>query len=158
MFRELIRKNRKLENRECIELLEKETRGVLAVNGDGGYPYASPMNHYYCPEDGCVYFHCGKVGHRLDSIKNSDKVSFCVVEKGEKEEGDWALNVRSVIVFGRVEIISDLDAISKIAYALSRKFTSDEEYIRNEIAQFAKATLLLKLTPEHICGKKVKES
>ena len=158
MFRELIRKKQQLEKSECIELLEKETRGVLAVNGDDGYPYATPLNHYYCPEDGCVYFHCGKVGHRLDSLKKSDKVSFCVVEKGEKEEGDWALNVRSVIVFGRVEIISDLDAISKIAYALSRKFTSDEEYIRKEIAQFAKATLLLKLTPEHICGKKVKES
>ena len=158
MFRELIRKKQQLENVKCIELLEKETRGVLAVNGDGGYPYATPLNHYYCPEDGCVYFHCGKVGHRLDSLKKSDKVSFCVVEKGEKEEGDWALNVRSVIVFGRVEIISDLDAISKIAYALSRKFTSDEEYIRKEIAQFAKATLLLKLTPEHICGKRVKES
>lgn len=158
MFRELIRKNRKLENRECIELLEKETRGVLAVNGDGGYPYASPMNHYYCPEDGCVYFHCGKVGHRLDSIKNSDKVSFCVVEKGEKVEGDWALRVRSVIIFGKIEIIDDQDEIARIAYALSRKFTSDEEYIRNEIAKFAKETLLLKLTPEHICGKKVKES
>lgn len=158
MFRELIRKKQQLEKSECIELLEKETRGVLAVNGDDGYPYATPLNHYYCPEDGCVYFHCGKVGHRLDSLKKSDKVSFCVVEKGEKEEGDWALNVRSVIVFGRVEIISDLDAISKIAYALSRKFTSDEEYIRKEIAQFAKATLLLKLTPEHICGKRVKES
>ena len=158
MFRELIRKKQQLENVKCIELLEKETRGVLAVNGDDGYPYATPLNHYYCPEDGCVYFHCGKVGHRLDSLKKSDKVSFCVVEKGEKEEGDWALNVRSVIVFGRVEIISDLDAISKIAYALSRKFTSDEEYIRKEIAQFAKATLLLKLTPEHICGKRVKES
>ena len=158
MFRELIRKKQQLEKSECIELLEKETGGVLAVNGDDGYPYATPLNHYYCPEDGCVYFHCGKVGHRLDSLKKSDKVSFCVVEKGEKEEGDWALNVRSVIVFGRVEIISDLDAISKIAYALSRKFTSDEEYIRKEIAQFAKATLLLKLTPEHICGKRVKES
>ena len=158
MFRELIRKKQQLEKSECIELLEKETRGILAVNGDGGYPYATPLNHYYCPEDGCVYFHCGKVGHRLDSLKKSDKVSFCIVEKGEKEEGDWALNVRSVIVFGRVEIISDLDAISKIAYALSRKFTSDEEYIRKEIAQFAKATLLLKLTPEHICGKRVKES
>ena len=158
MFRELIRKKQQLEKSECIELLEKETRGVLSVNGDDGYTYAPPLNHYYCPDDGCVYFHCGKVGHRLDSLKKSDKVSFCVVEKGEKEEGDWALNVRSVIVFGRVEIISDLDAISKIAYALSRKFTSDEEYIRKEIAQFAKATLRLKLTPEHICGKKVKES
>ncbi|MBQ9768578.1 MAG: pyridoxamine 5'-phosphate oxidase family protein [Clostridia bacterium] len=158
MFRELIRKNKKLEKSECVGLLERETRGVLAVNGDGGYPYASPMNHYYNPEDGCVYFHCGKVGHRLDSIKNSDKVSFCVVEKGEKEEGEWAYSVRSVIIFGRIEIIDDQDEISRIAYALSRKFTSDEEYIRNEIAQFAKATLLLKLTPEHICGKKVKES
>ena len=81
-----------------------------------------------------------------------------LVEKGEKEEGDWAYSVRSVIIFGRIEIIDDQDEISRIAYALSRKFTSDEEYIRNEIAQFAKATLLLKLTPEHICGKKVKES
>ena len=84
MFRELIRKKQQLENVKCIELLEKETRGVLAVNGDGGYPYATPLNHYYCPEDGCVYFHCGKVGHRLDSLKKSDKVSFCVVEKGRK--------------------------------------------------------------------------
>ncbi len=157
MFRELIRKNKKLEKGECIELLERETRGVLAVNGDGGYPYASPMNYYYCPEDGCVYFHCGKVGHRLDSIRRSDKVSFCVCEKGYKNEGEWAYNVRSVILFGKIEIIDDLEEIGRISYALSRKFTSDEEYIQKEIAQFAKATLILKLIPDHISGKRIKE-
>ncbi len=157
MFRELTRKKQQLENSECIEILEKETRGTLAVNGDDGYPYASPMNHYYCPEDGCVYFHCGKVGHRLDSIRRSDKVSFCICEKGEKEEGEWALKVRSVVIFGKIEIIDDIDEVSRISYKLSRKFTSDEEYIRKEIAQFAKATLLLKLIPEQICGKRVKE-
>ena len=41
---------------------------------------------------------------------------------------------------------------------LSRKFTSDEEYIKSEIEKFGKETLLLKLVPENICGKYVTES
>ena len=116
------------------------------------------MNHFYNPEDGCIYFHCGRKGHRLDALKNSDKVSFCVCEQGSKDDGDWAYNVRSVIVFGTVEIIDELEAVRKICRQLCYKFTRDEAYIQGEIDQFAKATLLLKLTPEHICGKAVKEA
>jgi len=158
MFRELTRKNKQIQNDECIELLITETRGILAVNGDDGYPYAMPMNHYYNPEDGCIYFHCGRKGHRIDSLKKSDKVSFCVCEKGYCDEGEWAYNVRSVIVFGKIEIIDEIAEVSHIAKKLSYKFTQDEEYIKNEIERFGKATLLLKLIPEHICGKFVQES
>jgi nitroimidazol reductase NimA-like FMN-containing flavoprotein (pyridoxamine 5'-phosphate oxidase superfamily) len=157
-FRELARKNKKISESECITLLERETRGVLSVNGDNGYPYGMPMNHYYNAADGCLYFHCGKYGHRLNALKNDPKVSFCVTEKGIKADGDWAYTVRSVIVFGKIEIISDQKIIADISRALSLKFTSDEGYIEKEIEQFAKATLILKLTPEHICGKKVTES
>jgi len=158
MFRELVRKSKRISDAECIELLTKETRGILSVNGDDGYPYGMPMNHFYNSEDGCIYFHCGKNGHRLDALKNSDKVSFCVCEQGFKEAEDWAYTVRSVIVFGRMQIVDDLTEVSRIARLLSYKFTQDEDYIQNEIRQYAKATLLLKLIPEHICGKKVKES
>lgn len=158
MFRELIRKNKEISKEECAEVLTKETRGVLSVLGDGGYPYGMPMNHFYNPEDGCIYFHCGKVGHRLDSLRNCDKVSFCVCEEGRRDEGDWAYNVRSVIAFGRIEIIDNMDEIVDISTKLSYKFTKDEDYISNEIKTYAKATLLLKLKPEHICGKLVKES
>jgi len=158
MFRELTRKNKQISQEECVELLTKETRGILSVNGDDGYPYGMPMNHYYNAEDDCIYFHCGRVGYRLDAIKKSDKVSFCVCEQGVREDGDWAYTVRSVIVFGRVAVIEDLDEISRITRELSYKFTQDEEYIEDEIEQYAKATLLLKLTPEHICGKRIKES
>lgn len=158
MFRELARKNKQITNEECIELLTKEKRGILAVNGDNGYPYTSPLNHYYNPDDGCIYFHSGKYGHRLESIARSDKASFCVCEQGYRENGEWAYTVRSVIVFGRIEIVEDMDKIIDISTALSHKFTADEKYIQNEIETYAKATLLLKLTPEHICGKRVKES
>lgn len=157
MFRELTRKNKQISNEECIEILKRETRGILSVNGDDGYPYGTPMNHFYRAEDGCIYFHCGKFGHRLDAIKHSDKVSFCVYEQGYRDDGEWALNVRSVVVFGCIEVIDDINEISAIAVELCRKFTQDEEYIRREIDQHARATLLLKLTPEHMCGKRVKE-
>ena len=158
MFREMIRKNKQLSHEQCVKLLKTEKRGVLSVIGDGGYPYGTPMNHYYNDTDGNIYFHCGKIGHRLDSIKENDKVSFCVYDKGYRDEGDWALNVKSVIVFGRIEIIDDINVITDITTGLSLKFTSDMKYIKNEIEQYAEKTLILKLIPENICGKLVKES
>lgn len=158
MFRELQRKNKQISMEECIELLKKETRGVLSVLGDGDYPYGMPMNHWYNEEEGKIYFHCGKSGHRLDALRKCNKVSFCTYDSGYREEGDWALHVKSVIVFGTMEIIGDMDTIADIARKLSYKFTQDEEYIRTEIEKYAKATLLLQLTPEHVCGKQITES
>ena len=78
MFRELTRKQKELPREACLDVLRTAKRGVLAVNGEGGYPYAAPMNHWYNEADGCVYFHCGNVGHRLEALHRHDKVSFCV--------------------------------------------------------------------------------
>ena len=158
MIRELVRKNKQMSTEDCVEVLKKETRGVLSVLGDGDYPYGTPMNHWYNEEDGCVYFHCGKLGHRLDALKKHDKVSFCVYDQGYRREGEWAFNVKSVIIFGKIEIIDDLDQVIDITTKLSYKFTQDEEYIRKEIRVGAANTLLLKLVPDHMCGKLVNEA
>ena len=158
MFRELTRKKQALTCQDCIRILTQEKRGILSVHGEDGYPYGMPMNHWYDEESGKLYFHSGKVGHRLDALKKNDKVSFCVYDSGTREEGKWALRFESVIVFGRIEILDDHDEITRITKALSHKFTQDDAYIEREITQYAKATLLLKLIPEHICGKWVKES
>ncbi len=158
MFRELTRKNKALSQQECLQMLKTETRGVLSVQGEDGYPYGMPMNHWYNEQDGKLYFHCGKVGHRLDVLKQCDKVSFCTYDKGYRNVGEWAWNVKSVIVFGRMEIIEDIEKIIDITARLSRKFTQDEKYIQKEIELYAHKTLLLQLTPEHICGKTVKEA
>lgn len=158
MFRELIRKNKKLSMQECVEILKNEKRGVLSVIGDDDYPYGMPMNHFYNEDDGKIYFHCGKIGHRLDSLRKHNKVSFCTYDNGYRKEGEWALNVKSVIVFGKIEIIEDADKIADITKKLSYKFTQDENYINREIELFLNKTLLLELTPEHISGKSVTES
>ncbi len=158
MFRDLARKKQALSLDECIELLKNETRGVLSVIADEGYPYGMPMNHFYDQCDNCIYFHCGKKGHRVDALKKNPKASFCVYDQGYRKDGEWAFNVKSVIVFGRVEMIDDRDKVIDIAARLSRKFTDDEEYIRKEIDSAADRTLLLMFKIEHICGKSVSEA
>lgn len=158
MFRELVRKKKELPREECIRILKTEKRGVLSVNGDGGYPYGMPMNHFFNEEDGRIYFHCGKNGHRADSLNKDNKVSFCVYDEGFCESDHWALNIKSVVVFGKIKVIDDLERIVDITTKLSHKFTQDDDYINKEIKGFADKTLLLELTPEHICGKAVQES
>ena len=157
-FKKLARVKQQLSDKECIELLKSELRGVLSVNGDGGYPYGMPMDHYYNEDDGKIYFHTGKSGHRAEALRKSSKASYCVIDKGTQEENGWALDFKSVIVFGTVELIEDQDRIRETAYLLSRKFTDDEEYIKDEIKRFAESTLLLAMTPEYITGKSVNES
>ncbi len=158
MFRELRRKNKALSGEECIEILKTERRGVLSVIGDEGYPYGMPMNHYYNDKDGKIYFHCGRGGHREDSLAKCKKVSFCVYDKGYKNQGEWALNIKSVIVFGEIEVVRDVSEYTPVIEALCRKFTDDEDYINKEIRLFAEKTIILKMTPQHICGKLVNEA
>ena len=159
MFREMVRQSKQLTKENCIKILRKQKRGVLSVNGDDGYPYAAPINYYYNPDDGCLYFHTGRrtSSHRTESLERSDKVCFCVTEPGKPIPNDWALLVRSVVVFGRMEMITDEEQIVPICRALSKQFTKDDAFIEHELGRLAKGTLLLKLTPEHICGKQVEE-
>lgn len=158
MFREMLRKNQALPQEECIELLKRETRGVLSVLGEDGYPYGTPMNHFYNEDDGCIYFHCGYYkSHRTDALRQNDKVSFCVQTQGERVEDNWFYTVKSVIVFGRMEIIDDMDTVVSVCERLCHKFTQDEAYIAKELKESAAHTLLLRLSIEHMTGKRVNE-
>ena len=158
MFREMLRKNQQLSDEECVEILKTQLRGVLSVLGDDGYPYGMPINHYYCEADGKLYFHGGMKGHRVDALRRCAKASFCTFDEGSRRDGEWALRFRSVIVFGRVEFVEDRETVYRISAELSRKFTKDEDYIRNEIEHAGPRTLMFALVPEHITGKSVTEA
>ena len=88
MFRPMIRQNKQLSEEDCRRVLTGEVRGVLSVIGDEGYPYGMPMNHFYDEETGHLFFHGGKIGHKIDALKKCDKASFCVYDSGYRKEGE----------------------------------------------------------------------
>jgi len=158
MFRPMMRNKQELPKEECVSILKAQLRGVLSVLGDDEYPYGMPINHLYCEEDGKIYFHGGITGHKIDAMRRHDKVSFCVYDEGFRKDGDWALNIRSVIVFGRIQFEEDREKTIEICRRLCHKFTNDEDYIDAEIKRSVRGTLLFALVPEHMTGKLVNES
>lgn len=158
VFREVARKKQSLEMSQIVRILNNEKRGVLSVHGENGYPYGLPMNFWYNEKNGYIYFHSGRKGHKIDAINANNKVSFCVYDEGFRKDGEWALNISSVIIFGKIYLVEDVDKSVDVFRRLSLQFTSDMEYIDSEIEKFAQATLCYELRPEHITGKIVNES
>ena len=156
MFRELTRKKQQLSDLECKEILMQEVRGVLAVNGDGGYPYALPINYYFDEPNNKIYFHSGKVGHKMDALANSNKVSFCIYDKGYQKDGHWSLNIKSVIIFGRIHMVDDWP--DELMVNFCKQFTDDMDYIYSEIEKFKRNTAVLCLEIEHMTAKLVNEA
>lgn len=157
MFRNVTRIKQVLSNEECITILKTQLRGVLSVLGDDDYPYGMPLNHFYNDEDGKLYFHSGKSGYKVDAMLRHPKASFCVCDEGIRENGNWYLTFRSVIVFGKIEMIEDRETVYDIARKLSHKFTNDEAYIEHEVETSGPGTLMFALVPEHMTGKRVTE-
>lgn len=158
MFRELTRIKQKLSQEESIDLLKQQPRGVLSLIGDDGYPYGVPIDYWYNEADGKLYFHSGREGHKVDAIHRCNKASFCVCDEGVRKEGDWALHIRSVIVFGRIQIVEDHLQALELTRQLSRKYTRDEDYIQKEIDSYGHELMVFCLEPEQITGKITKES
>lgn len=158
MFRKMRRFRQQISDEECRKVLKEQKRGVLSVLGDDGYPYGVPIDFWYDEEENRICFHGSRVGHKIDAIKGCDKVSFCVMDQGFLKEGSWALNIKSVIIFGRISIVQDHEKTLQIARNLCYKFTDDENYIEQEIRRSGTAVQCLELSIEHMTGKLVNES
>lgn len=157
MFRPMRRFKQQLTNEECIEILKNEPRGVLAVNGEEGYPYALPIDFYYDDENGRIYFHCAKTGYKTDMLRQNNKVSFCVYDKGFVKDGDWALNIKSVIAFGKIRFMEDINETETQLRKLGLKYHPTAESVEYEIEHYLSRVQMLEMTIDHMTGKIVNE-
>lgn len=157
MFREMRRKKQEIPLEESIAVLMRGTSGVLAVQGDHGYPYAVPISYAYYGTH--IYFHCAKAGHKLDAIRRSDKVSFCVVDKDEVVPEEYTSYFRSVIAFGTIRIIENerkkREAIEKLA--LKYALTDTADHRNTSIDKEWGSLCMLEMTIEHLTGKEAIE-
>ena len=155
-FREMRRKRQQLSEETCVRILETSTSGTLALQGDGGYPYAVPISYVYV--NGRLYFHSALSGHKVDAIKNYDKASFCVIEKDEVHGEEYTTYFRSVIAFGHIHIIEDEEEKLEAARQLGNHYhPNNEEALQKELAKGFNHMLIIRLDIEHMTGKEAIE-
>lgn len=157
MFRQMRRIKQELPLEEAKKLLMKNKRGVLSFNGEDGYPYSIPINYLYDAEENKLYFHGAKTGYKLDCIKNNNKSCFVTYGDEELSDNGWSFFLKSLIIFGKIEIIEDRElAAEKLSKLASRYYPSLQE-VDDAMERSFDNVLVYSLNIEHMTCKKVHE-
>lgn len=157
MFRTIRKKKNELDKNAAESLLQYSRRGILAVNGDDGYPYAIPINYIYDRETQKIYFHGARAGHKVDALRACDKVCFSVYGNETIKEESWAPFMQSVVVFGRCHLVEAGEEATALLKRFAMKYYPDEQMVDEEIARAGKAAQLFEIEIEHLSGKEVQE-
>lgn len=155
MFREMRRKKQKLIEKQCLDILRRAKTATLALSGDDGYPYSVPINFVY--EDGKIYFHGAKEGHKIDALKNNPKVSMSIIDQEDVIEEELTTYFRSVILFGKARILQSDDEIYHAIETLALKYNNDQIVVEKEIQREWEALCCIEITIEHLTGKQAIE-
>lgn len=106
---------------------------------ENGFPYVVPMNFGYSA--GYIYLHSSKKGRKIEILKSNPTVSLSfstdhqIRWQNEEVACSYSMKYRSVLVFGTVEFIEDMDAkryaLSKIMEQYSNlSFTFNDPAVR----------------------------
>lgn len=152
-MREMRRANRQITSEdEVIEILNKGDYGILATVDSSGQPYGAPVNYVYA--NGVIYFHCALEGHKLDNMRENNKISFTVIGSDEIIREKFTTQYSSVIVFGKAEEVDDSEKEEALKLIIQR-FSPD--FLEEGLAYIQKLkhrTGVVKLTIDHMTGKR----
>ena len=122
----LRRTDKAMDEARARALLEAGFSGRLATVGADGYPYCVPM--LYVVMDGALYVHgTGAEGHLRRNVAHDPHICFEVDEPGEvypygRFECDSTLAFKSVILFGRIAVVEEIETKRRFFTALMRKY------------------------------------
>ncbi len=155
-FREMRRKRQRLTEEACRAILARGTHGVLAVAGDGGYPYAVPLSYAF--DGDRILFHCAPSGHKLDALARNCRASFCVIDRDEVHPEEYTTYFASVIVFGRARVLDDPVEKRLALEKLAARYSPEQEAGRaREMERLFDRVCMLELRIEHMSGKQARE-
>jgi uncharacterized protein len=107
-------------------MLAQGFHGRLATVGADGAPYCVPL--LYVWDDGQVFLHNTLArGHLRANVDHEPRVCFEIDQAGDvfdygRFECDSSVAYRSVIVFGRIRIVTDSNAKQRFCEALMAKY------------------------------------
>ena len=85
---------RQLSQQDTLAILKRGDHGTLSVNGDDGYPYATPVN--YILVDDKLYIHSAPYGYKMECLERSRKCCFSAI-----------ISFESVVMTGDVVMVED---------------------------------------------------
>jgi len=96
---------------------------------DGDMPYVLPFN--FGLEDPVIYLHSSFVGRKMDVLKKNNNVclsfslDYELYKQSEIVACSWSMKYRSVMVFGRLFYVEDIEEKKRGLDAVMRQFSEE---------------------------------
>ena len=154
----LVRADKVMSDEEAKAFLQTAFCGRTASIDREGYPYIVPNLFVWLDEQ--VYLHTARrPGHFLDNIRHADCVCFEVDAPGEvfpygQVECDTSVAYVSVVIFGCIRVVDDVNIQHSFFEAFMRKYAPPDSWGREKLSfPRMQSTIVYAITPETITGK-----
>ena len=111
----------------------------------------------YDEERNKIIFHGAKVGHKVDSLKKSDKVCFTVYGSETIKDEPLAPYLQSAVIFGRCHPVENQEDRIKLVKQLAIKYYPNEDLVHDEVSRSGMGVQMFEITIEHLSGKEIQE-
>ncbi len=147
------RKDKEINDIAFIEDIILKARVCRLALYENGQPYIVPLCFGY--KDNILYFHSAREGKKLDILRNNNKVCFEIDTDHELVMGnkacDCSMKYRSVIGFGKAELIEDIESKRKAFNIIMQNYSDGSfEYPLETI----KDTAIIRVEVDSMTGKK----
>jgi len=124
----------KEEDKKHVNIVLKNATTCHISMANDNNPYMVTVNFGY--DDNYIYFHSGQKGKKVEMIQSNPNVCFELNYGGEvfsnKQACNWGTKYRSVIGFGKAELLqTDEDKIGALK-AVMLKYSGKSNHIFNE--------------------------
>lgn len=120
------------------EIISKCETCCMSMVDQNNQPYGIPMN--FGLKDHTLYLHSGPEGQKMAILKNNPAVclSFSTDHKMRIQHEDvacsYSMRYRSVLVFGQVEFIEDLDQKAEALNVIMKQYSDRDNFKYSEPA------------------------
>lgn len=146
---------RRISREEAIKILKNGHYGVLSTVSPDGQPYGVPVNYCYSEEENCIFFHCFRMGKKLDNLSANSRVSFSVVGYEHVVPERFTTHYESVIAQGCASLVTDDDEKWDKIIQICEKFSPGVLERRDELIRKSfPAFVICKISVDEISGKR----
>lgn len=147
---------------------EKEVTEGAIINGifataevcriamvDDGEPYLVPLNYGY--REGTLYIHSAAAGRKIEILRRKNRVCFEIESPGtivkHPEPCHWGTKARSLVGWGRVEIITDHEEKRRGLDIIMAHYGKTDQNVFDE--KQLRAVVILKISIESVSCKQL---
>lgn len=151
----LRRKDKEITDQTELKRVLRTAKFVTIALSVSNQPYLVSLSHGYDETKNCLYFHCAKVGKKIDYIKSNDNVWGQALVDKDYAEGECDHLFVSVHFKGKVIFVEDPEEKQAAIECMIRQLDRNPQpMIARLKPERLKAVNIGRITIEEMTGKK----